>query len=282
MDTATNAWLSAAGREPLLTASEELIYGAAVQRWLRWPGGPDAAPPGIRRAGRRSRERMIRANLRLVVGVAKRHAGRTTSLELVDLLQEGSLGLARAVAKYDPTRGYKFSTYAYWWIRQAVTRSIGEKDRTIRLPTGVGQLPWKVQQVTQQLRVELEREPTPAEVAAAAGFGVEQLAEKLAMVRRSNAGSLDARMSDGDGSALVDLVADEQGGDLLDRLDRNLALEALESAMQLLPEREREVVDLMARGVEQGQAAAAVGCSVSTLRARQAAARQQLSQLLSA
>jgi RNA polymerase sigma factor (sigma-70 family) len=128
-------WLDAAGRLPLLTPSEELHLGAMVREWQDWPGGPDAAPAPVRRRGQRSRDRMIQANLRLVVNVAKRYhrAIERRRLAQEDALQEGSLGLMRGAELFDPSKGYKFSTYGYWWIRQAITRWLSSSD-LIRVP----------------------------------------------------------------------------------------------------------------------------------------------------
>jgi RNA polymerase sigma factor (sigma-70 family) len=124
-------WLGQAGRVPLLTAAEAIHLGGMVRRWQDWEPSPDEAPAAVRRRGLRARDRMVSANLRLVVSVAKKCVHHDAPL--IDRLQSGSVGLARAVEKFDPARGYTFSTYAYWWIRQAIDK--GELDeKTIRLP----------------------------------------------------------------------------------------------------------------------------------------------------
>jgi RNA polymerase sigma factor (sigma-70 family) len=130
-----SAWLAAAGRVPLLTPAEELHLGAMVRAWQDWPDGPDQAPVGVRRRGQRARDRMIQANLRLVVSVAKKYARAVERrrLSMLDALQEGSVGLVRAAELFEPSKGYKFSTYAYWWIRQALTRWLSSSD-LIRVP----------------------------------------------------------------------------------------------------------------------------------------------------
>lgn len=122
-------YLNEIGRVPLLSAAEEIDLAHVVQAGL----APDATP-GQRRAKDRAVTRFVRSNLRLVVNIARRYSGRSKHMDILDLIQEGNLGLHHAVMKFDPARGYKFSTYAYWWIRQAVTRAISDKDRTIRLP----------------------------------------------------------------------------------------------------------------------------------------------------
>ncbi len=211
MSSDITAWLQSAGRVPLLRADEELHLGTLVRKHLDWPDGPDAAPPGVRRAGLRARNRMMNANRRLVVSVAKRYQQRTRAngLDIADLLQEGTLGLTRGLEKFDPTKGYKFSTFGYWWIRQALARYLDiNSSGSIRLPVAQAQLPWVVTQTQQRLERELDREPTPAEVAEAMGTTVGGLAERLDRVRRTRCLSLDATAGgDDDRRALADLVA---------------------------------------------------------------------------
>ena len=138
MADSVGAWLHAADRHPLLTPQEELELSRFIQQWQGWPGGPDQAPALVRRRGLRARERMICANLRLVVTIAKRYAvlGHRRGLPFADLLQEGVIGLARAVEKFDACRGYAFSTYASHWIRQAVQRA-AHNGGIVHLPTDI-------------------------------------------------------------------------------------------------------------------------------------------------
>ena len=118
---------------PLLTHEEELLLGRSVQQWLALEieGSPTPEQKRIIRRGQKAKERMFNANLRLVVSIAKRYTRAVTKLELADLIQEGCIGLNRAIEKFDPARGYKFSTYSYWWIRQGITRAINQLERTI-------------------------------------------------------------------------------------------------------------------------------------------------------
>ena len=160
-------YLNMIGRVPLLTPSEEIILGTAVREWQDWLGGPNEAPPRVKRRGLRARDRMMEANLRLVVHIAKKYAGRLQGMELLDLIQEGTIGLVRGAEKFDPARGYKFSTFAYWWIRQGIGRALAEKSGVIRIPLHQHEQASKMKMAAQRLSQELQRFPTSAEVAAA-------------------------------------------------------------------------------------------------------------------
>jgi RNA polymerase sigma factor (sigma-70 family) len=140
-DDAIGHWLNAAGRVPLLTAAEEVHLSQAIRRWQDWEGGPDAAPAQVQRRGLRARDRVVAANLRLVVSVANKYRGRITARNqcMSDAYQEGAIGLQRGAEKFDSAKGYKFSTYGYWWIRQAITRWIDRID-LIRLPVHVAEM----------------------------------------------------------------------------------------------------------------------------------------------
>ena len=140
MADSVGLWLAAAGRVPMLTAAEEVHLGAMVREWQDWPGGPDAAPALVRRRGLRACDRMVSANLRLVVSVAGKYRQRITARHqcMTDAFQEGAIGLQRGAEKFDAARGYKFSTYAYWWIRQGICRWTDQLD-LIRLPINVSE-----------------------------------------------------------------------------------------------------------------------------------------------
>ena len=154
MADALGDYLDAVSRIPLLTPSEEVHLAQRVQRWQT--GGPGA--PTLERAGRRALNRMVQANLRLVVSIARRY--HCATVERMDLIQAGNLGLMRAVEKFDPTRGYRFSTYAFWWIRQAISRHLREQGGTIRLPSELIDLAARVSQLQ-------NASPTPPQPAAA-------------------------------------------------------------------------------------------------------------------
>ncbi|MGA1512658.1 MAG: sigma-70 family RNA polymerase sigma factor, partial [Aquiluna sp.] len=142
-------YLNQIGKIPLLTAAEEIELGHAIQKMIAvQTDQPSKEEQRILRIGKRAKERMIKGNLRLVVGVAKKYKHLTNRLTMHDLVQEGNIGLIRAVELFDPARGYKFSTYAYWWIRQGIMRSIQVQDRIIKLPTGAGDALRKVRTFT--------------------------------------------------------------------------------------------------------------------------------------
>ena len=204
MTDAVGAWLAAAGRQPLLTPAEEVHLGAAIRRWMDWEGGPDLAPAPVRRRGRRARDRMVSANLRLVVSVAGKYRQRIAARRqcLSDALQEGSLGLMRGAEKFDPARGYKFSTYAFWWIRQSIQRWTDQLD-LIRLPVNV----------TERLR------------SAEADLSDPRLAAAVAARRLS---SIDLRIGEGN-STVADLVAAD-GTDPLEGLEAAALVGRMRSA----------------------------------------------------
>ena len=219
---ALQLFLREIGRHPLLTAAEEVELSKRIER------GDMAA-----------KRRMIECNLRLVVSIAKNY--RNQGLPFLDLIQEGMFGLIRAVEKFEWRRGLKFSTYATWWIRQAVARAIADKARTIRVPVHVVERMQKMQRAERHLWTQLAREPSLEEIAEEAGLPLQQALEVKAAARAST--SLDQPIGEQEDAVFGDLVAGDEP--LPDEVtERRLQKEALESALSSLTERDRQVLEL--------------------------------------
>jgi RNA polymerase primary sigma factor len=216
-------YLRAIGRVSLLTAEQEVLLARRIER-----------------GDMQAKQQMIEANLRLVVSIAKSYLGR--GLTFLDLIQEGSMGLIRAVEKFDYRRGYKFSTYATWWIRQAVTRAIADKGRTIRIPVHMVEKLNKVVHVERQLIQQLGREPTPDEIAAELDTTVREVRDVLRMAQQPI--SLEKPVGEEDDSALGDFVEDQTAESPFEQAAERLRRENLRRALAALPEREREVIEM--------------------------------------
>jgi RNA polymerase primary sigma factor len=216
-------YLREIGKVPLLTADQEVYLAKRIER------GDMAA-----------KTHMIEANLRLVVSIAKSYLGR--GLSFLDLIQEGSLGLIRAVEKFDYRKGYKFSTYATWWIRQAVTRAIADKARTIRIPVHMVEKLNKVVHIERQLVQRLGREPQPEEIALELEITTEEVREILRMAQLPV--SLEKPIGEEEESELGDFVQDEQAESPFDTASLQLRREDIDRALDSLPERERKVIEL--------------------------------------
>ncbi|MFM1812548.1 MAG: polymerase sigma factor SigA4 [Cyanobacteriota bacterium] len=238
-------YLGTIGREPLLTPAEEIELGNQVQAMMQLLERGETSytdkEQKVLRIGRRSKQRMMRANLRLVVSVAKKYQGK--GLELLDLIQEGSLGLERAVEKFDPTRGYKFSTYAFWWIRQSMTRAIACQSRTIRLPVHLGERLSVIRKVSLDLAHKLGAMPSRREIAEAMNIPMEELDSVLRQALTTS--SLDAPVNGEEGrSFLGDLIADNPDEEPLDRVERGIHQEQLGRWLSHLSDQERQVLGL--------------------------------------
>jgi RNA polymerase primary sigma factor len=216
---ALQLFLNEAGRWPLLTKEEEVELAKRIER-----------------GDREAKERMINSNLRLVVSIAKKYQGH--GLSLLDLIQEGIIGLIRAVEKFDWRRGFKFSTYATWWIRQAVQRGVANKSRTIRIPVHIADREQRIARAERTLAPKLGRQPTEEEVAKQAKLPLKQVREVRQAARAIT--SLDRPIGEGEG-ALGDLFAAE-GAEPEEELTVSLEQDVLRRAVAQLPEREREVV----------------------------------------
>jgi RNA polymerase primary sigma factor len=216
-------YLHTIGRVPLLSAQEEVYLAKRIER------GDIAA-----------KQHMVEANLRLVVSIAKGYVGR--GLNFLDLIQEGSLGLIRAVEKFDHRRGYKFSTYATWWIRQAVTRSLADKARTIRIPVHMVERLNKLISAERQLIQQLGREPSDAEIAAELECSPREVRDILRLAQQPV--SLEKPMGEEDDSALADFIEDASAQSPFEIASEALRRESVARVLASLPRREREVIEM--------------------------------------
>ena len=259
---AVRAYLKSIGRVPLLTREEEIILGKqvkammtvqAVQAALQEESGqaptweavaeraqmPLAALKQTLHQGHQAKRKMIQANLRLVVSVAKKYTGR--DLDLLDLIQEGSIGLSRGVEKFDPAKGYRFSTYAYWWIRQAMTRAIAEKSRVVRLPIHVTETLNRIKKTQRELTQTLGRAASMEEIAAHLELTTQQVRDYLQHARKPL--SLEVRVGDNNDTELADLL--EVDGDTPEQtVTQNLMRADIEKLLGVLTPQQREVLSL--------------------------------------
>ena len=257
-------YLKEISRVPLLTRPEEVALAQRIEAGClaagelldaRTAGTLESMAPDQRRNlaavvrdGKDARAHLTQANLRLVVSIAKRYANR--GLPLLDLIQEGNLGLMRAVEKFDYSKGFKFSTYATWWIRQAVTRAIADQGRTIRIPVHMVEAINRVLLVQRQLSQDLEREPSIEEVAAVVDLPPERVRDMLRMAQDPL--SLDQSVGESDGVSLSDFIADVDSEAPAESAARRMLNDTLAETLAELSEREQEVVR-MRFGLDDGQ-----------------------------
>jgi len=223
VDNAIQQYLGEIGRYPLLNAEQEMLLARRVA------GGDLEA-----------QQCLVEANLRLVVSIAKRYNNHSVSL--LDLVQEGNLGLIRATQKFDPARGFRFSTYATWWIRQAISRAVAECTRTIHVPVHVVELIYKVKRVARYLYQELGRAPALEEIASAAGLTKERIVELQSM--SENPISLDAPLIDDEQYHLADTLEDTQATTPADLVAHQVLRDQITCALEMLSQRERQVIEL--------------------------------------
>jgi len=254
------SYLRDIGRVPLLSHEQEITLGRQVQNLMLLENieteleSDLGEKPSINlfadkvgvstlqlkkklKSGRRAKERMVAANLRLVVSVAKKYTKR--NMELLDLIQEGTIGLVRGVEKFDPTRGYKFSTYAYWWIRQGITRAIAEKSRSIRLPIHITEMLNKLKKGQRELSQELSRTPTLKELSEYVDLPENDV--KDLMSRAGQPVSLETKIGDGEDTILLDLLSNEIDMPA-EQIESDCMKGDLETLLEQLPELQNRVL----------------------------------------
>jgi len=220
-DSSLREYLREIARYPLLSPEQEIQLGRQVVR-MQQPTCTDRE----QRQGQRARDKFIKSNLKLVVNIAKKYDGRQRkAMMLLDLIQEGNIGLARAVDMFDPSRGYRFTTYAYWWIRQAIHRAIANNDNMIRMPSSLHEKIIKIAKVQSKLTQELGRLPSQQEIADDLDITIDEMI--TAVQRNQSATSLDATNIDSDRSAIINFITDESQDGSLDAIQNNDAIDKM-------------------------------------------------------
>ena len=262
VDDPVRMYLKEIGKVNLLTSDEEIELAqamtageAAASQLAEMEAGGEGIPDDVRaeldkavQAGERAKQRLAEANLRLVVSIAKRYVGR--GMLFLDLIQEGNLGLIKAVEKFDYTKGYKFSTYATWWIRQAITRAIADQARTIRIPVHMVETINKVIRVSRQLLQELGHDPTPEEIAEEMNMPVDKVREILKIAQEPV--SLETPIGEEEDSHLGDFIPDEDASEPAEAASFTLLKEQLVEVLSTLTPREEKVLKLRF-GIEDGR-----------------------------
>ena len=220
-DSSVKEYLREIARYPLLTPEQEIQLARQILRM-----GETDCTERERKQGKRARDKFIQSNLRLVVNIAKKYDGRQRKvMTLLDLIQEGNIGLARAVDMFDSSRGYRFTTYAYWWIKQSIHRAIANNDNMIRMPSSLHERIIRITKVHDRLTEELGRPVTPNEVASELGITLDEM---LTAIQRNQATpSLDAQIANSDRTTILNIIADESQPDALDAIDNSFEIEKM-------------------------------------------------------
>lgn len=238
-----STYLTSIGRYPILTKELQLFHARRIRAWVNYEGGKEAAPKRIRRCGERSMEVMVATNLRLVVSIAKKYQNR--GVDLMDLIQEGNLGLIRGLELFDPARGYQLSTYAYWWVRQAISRTIHTKSKTIRIPINMQELLGKIDKYINETLSKKGEIPSYIDISKALNVSRKRLESVIEYSLMTSVFSLDsttAGLSGDPTKALIEQIADTSQLDIEEVIERKTQEEIIEASMETLTSLESRVV----------------------------------------
>lgn len=220
-DSSLKEYLREIARYPLLSPEQEIQLGRQVVKMQQ----SDCTDRELRQ-GQRARDKFIQSNLKLVVNIAKKYDGRQRkAMMLLDLIQEGNIGLARAVDMFDPSRGYRFTTYAYWWIKQAIHRAIANNDNMIRMPSSLHEKIIKITKIQIKLTQELGRLPSQLEIANELGISLDEM--MMAIQRNQSTTSLDSTIIDSDRSSIIDFISDENQSGMLSAIENTDAIDKM-------------------------------------------------------
>lgn len=225
---AIQSYLNEIGKYPLLTKAQEISLGTQIQRWLAIEDKDESEYTKeekiIARTGRRAKEKFVNCNLRLVVNIAKKYVRHCKTLDLMDLIQEGNLGLVRAVEKFDPKRGYAMSTYAYWWIRQSIQRSLQSSDAAIRLPVNVSDSIYKIKRAKEEIFKQTGLEPTIQEISEKLSMSPDEI-KSIVDVPIISASLDKAVGTRNETSAILDMISDENNQNTMEELEVRISIE---------------------------------------------------------
>ena len=238
-----STYLTSIGRYPILTKELQLFHARRIRAWVNYEGGKEAAPKRVRKCGERSMEVMVATNLRLVVSIAKKYQNR--GVDLMDLIQEGNLGLIRGLELFDPARGYQLSTYAYWWVRQAISRTIHTKSKLIRIPINMQELLGKIDKYVNESLSKKGEMPSHNEIAQAVNVSRKRLDSVIDHSLMTSVYSLDSSAACAIGDSprsLIEQIADANQLDIEEVIERKTQDEIIESSMETLSALESRVL----------------------------------------